>query len=200
MWCEFQHYTTPSPFLLLLPLPLPLLVRRCVNIEWDEWVSNLCHELYVEFVHFGVHTRFAAFVEKGFPFPLWMSRGSTKEKVERECVFLTRRIFLFIYSWAGEFFTMNSEKLNFVCTIFWERDFSFLFFFWIDILVYKFCNFWNGKFKFFRKRVLFDERIVNTESSFDAFEEWKRKFTGIKEDEDSNPGQFSSKREFCSLR
>lgn len=133
-------------------------------------------------------------------FPLWMSRGSTKEKVERECVFLTRRIFLFIYSWAGEFFTMNSEKLNFVCTIFWERDFSFLFFFWIDILVYKFCNFWNGKFKFFRKRVLFDERIVNTESSFDAFEEWKRKFTGIKEDEDSNPGQFSSKREFCSLR
>lgn len=32
----------------------------------SECTSNLCHELYVEFVHSGVHTRFAAFVEKGF--------------------------------------------------------------------------------------------------------------------------------------
>lgn len=197
VWVPTLHYTFP---LLLLPLPLPLLVRRCVNIEWDEWVSNLCHELYVEFVHFGVHTRFAAFVEKGF-FPLWMSRGSTKEKVKRESVFFLRGEFFFLYIREQGNFSRWIVKNWTLCVQFFENAISsFLFFFWIDILVYKFCNFWNGKFKFFRKRVLFDERIVNTESSFDAFEEWKRKFTGIKEDEDSNPGQFSSKREFCSLR
>lgn len=53
---------------------------------------------------------------------------------------------------------------------------------------------------FFKGEFLFGEWIVNTKSLLDAFEEWKWKFIGIKEGQDSNPGQFSGKPEPCSLR
>lgn len=56
-------------------------------------------------------------------FPLWMSRGSMKKKIERECVFRGEFFFLYIYIYSAnrEFFTMNGEKLNFVYNFFGTR-------------------------------------------------------------------------------
>lgn len=86
-------------------------------------------------------------------FPLWMSRGSMKKKIERECVFRGEFFFLYIYIPRTENFSRWMVKNWTLCTIFLERD-SVFFFFWIDWYI----NFWNGKIQIFSKQSF---RLVN---------------------------------------
>lgn len=91
-----------------------------------------------------------------------------KKKIERECVFRGEFFFLYIYIYSAnrEFFTMNGEKLNFVYNFFGTR---FGFFLLLDRLIHKFLKWENSNF--FKAKFSFGERIGNTESSLDTFEE-----------------------------